>query len=164
METKYMQGFDDFIAEDKAADPEDEQRANANLIWELIDSGENFGFICSSRGIDNAKTNDERLNNLEEDIIRSKCAYVRFRYGYGYPEGGCIVRRQDMALFVSGMKLEELLELGRKYEQEVVVYGDKHAIQSFQISDGKPDVILEFPEMRLAMCTILFFPGTFRGR
>lgn len=165
MDTLYINGFDKFIAEDNKLLVEDDNRKNALHILEVINTGRNFGFICASNGIDSSKTAGDKLNQLEEDIIRIKCSYIPFSYGYGYVgQGECIVRHKDTGLFVSGIELTQLLELGKKYSQDVVVFGDKEEIKSFKTTDGTADVILGFEDMKLAMCTILFFPGTFRGR
>ena len=163
METTYINSFDNFIPEDNHILVEDDPLANANHILILMNSSRNFGLLCASKPTETISGNEARLKKLQLDVIRLKCSFVPFKYGLNYAStGGSVVRNEDEALFIQGIELEELLELAAKYEQPTAVYGNKDEIKSYDVQSGKPDIILGTVDMKLAMATVLFYPGTFR--
>jgi len=163
METTYINSFDNFLQEDNHILVEDDPLENANHILILMNSSRNFGLLCASKPTETKSGNEARLKKLQQDVIKLKCSYIPFKYGLNYAStGGSVVRNEDEALFIQGIELEELLELAAKYEQPTAVYGNKDEIKSYDVQSGKPDVILGAVDMKLAMATVLFYPGTFR--
>ena len=163
MEATYINSFDDFIPEDNHILVEDDALANANHILILMNSSRNFGLLCASRPTETTSSNEARLKKLQQDIIKLKCSYIPFKYGLNYASaGGSVVRNEDDCVCIQGISLEQLLELAGAYEQPTAVYGNKDEVKSYDVQSGKPDVILGAVDMKLAMATVLFYPGTFR--
>ena len=163
METTYINGFDDFMPEENHILVEDDALANANHILILMNSNRNFGLLCASKPTETTSSNEARLKKLQQDIIKLKCSYIPFKYGLNYASaGGSVVRNEDCCLCIQGIALDELLELAARYEQPTAVYGNKDEIKSYDVQGGKPDIILGAVDVKLAMATVLFYPGTFR--
>ena len=163
MEATYINSFDDFIPEDNHILVEDDALANANHILILMHSSRNFGLLCASKPTETTSSNEARLKKLQQDIIKLKCSYIPFKYGLNYASAGeSVVRNEDDCLCIQGISLEQLLELADAYEQPTAVFGNKDEIKSYDVQSGKPDVILGAVDMKLAMATVLFYPGTFR--
>ena len=163
METTYINSFDNFIPEDNHILVEDDALANANHILILMNTGKNFGLICASKPTETISDNEARLKKLQQDVIKLKYSYIPFKYGLNYAsQGESTVRNEDGCLFIQGIELDELLELAARYEQPTAVYGNKNEIKSYDVQSGKPDIILAAVDMKLAMATVLFYPGTFR--
>ena len=161
--TTYIDSFDDFIPEENHILVEDDALANANHILILMNSSRNFGLLCASKPTETKSGNEARLKKLQQDVIKLKCSYIPFKYGLNYAStGGSVVRNEDDCLFIQGIELEELLELADRFEQPTAVYGNKDEIKSYDVRGGKPDITLGPVDMKLAMATVLFYPGTFR--
>ena len=163
METTYINSFDNFIREDNNILVEEDAVANANHILMLMNSSRNFGLLCASRPTETMNGNEARMKKLQQDVLKLKCSYIPFKYGVNYASTGeSVVRNEDSCLFIQGIELEELLRLAAKYEQLTAVFGNKQEIKSFDVQSGKPDIILGRVDMKLAMATVLFYPGTFK--
>jgi len=161
--TTYIDSFDTFIQEENHILVEDDPVANANHILVIMNTGKNFGLLCASKPTETTSENHARLKKLQQDLIKLKASYVPFKYGLNYAStGGSVVRNDDDCLFIQGIELDELLELADRYEQSTAVYGNKDEIKSYDVQSGKPDVILGAVDMKLAMATVLFYPGTLR--
>jgi hypothetical protein len=142
---------------------EDNPLENANHILILMNSTKNFGLLCASKPTETESSNKARMYKLQEDIIKLKCSYIPFTYGLSHASTGeSVVRNEDNCLFIQGIELDELLELATRYEQPTAVFGNKGEIKSYDVQSGKPDIILGAVDMKLAMATVLFYPGTFR--
>ncbi len=165
METTYINSFDNFLTEENHILVEDDALANANHILILMNTGKNFGLLCASKPTETISGNEARLKKLQQDVINLKSSYIPFKYGLNYAsQGESTVRNEDSCLFIQGISLVQLLELADRYEQPTAIYGNKSEIKSYDVQSGKPDVILGAEDMKLAMATVLFYPGTFRGR
>ena len=163
METTYINSFDNFMMEDNHILVEDDALANAKHILILMNSSRNFGFLCASKPTETASGNEARMEKLQQDVIKLKCSYIPFKYGVNYAStGGSVVRNEDDCLFIQGIELEDLLKLADRYEQQTAVYGNKEELKSYDVQSGKPDIILGAVDMKLAMASVLFYPGTFR--
>ena len=163
METTYINSFDNFIREDNNILVEEDAVANANHILMLMNSSRNFGLLCASRPTETMGGNETKMKKLQQDVIKLKCSYIPFKYGVNYASAGeSVVRNEDDCLFIQGIELVELLELAAKYEQQTAVFGNKEELKSYDVQSGKPDIILGKVAMKLAMATVLFYPGTFR--
>ena len=163
METTYINGFDNFILEDNHILVEDDALANANHILVIINTGKNFGFLCASKPTETTSSNEGRMKKLQHDVEKLGSSWIPFKQGLNYTSaGGSVVRNENDCLFIQGIELDELLELASKYEQPTAVYGNKDEIKSYDVQSGKPDIILGAVDMKLAMATVLFYPGTFR--
>ena len=165
--TTYINSFDDFMPEDEEPHNrilvENDPVENANHILMLMNSSRNFGLLCASKPTETASSNDARMEKLQQDVIKRGASYIPFKLGLNYAStGGSVVRNEDGALFIQGLDLDELLELAARYEQPTAVFGNKDEIKSYDVQSGKPDVILGAVDMKLAVATVLFYPGTFR--
>jgi hypothetical protein len=163
METNYINSFNCFLKEDNRILVEDDELQNANHILILMNSSKNFGLLCASKPTETESSNKARMDELQKDIIRLKCSYIPFKYGLSYSSTGeSVVRNEDDCLFIQGIELDELLELATKYEQPTTVFGNKEEIKSYDVQSGKPDIIMGAVDMKLAMATVFFYPGTFK--
>ena len=163
MENTYINSFDNFIQEDNHILVENDALANANHILVIMNTGKNFGLLCASKPTETTSENHARMKKLQQDVIELKYSYIPFKYGLNYTStGDSVVRNEDDCLFIQGIELEELLELADRFEQPTAVYGNKDEIKSYDVRGGKPGIILGSVDMKLAMATVLFYPGTFR--
>lgn len=163
METKYIDRFDNFICEDTKSEPAKSDRLEtARRIWKLIENGDDFGIISADNPVKDSETNMERQDQLEKELLRMKYGYIEFNVAYSYQDekGKSIVEQK--ALFVPKIAKAELMRLGKTYEQESVIFGNAQEVDSFRISDGKPEISLELADMMFAWSALLFSPGTFR--
>jgi len=163
METTYINGYEDFINEENRILVEEDEVENANHIVMLMNSERSFGLLCATRPTETLSGNKSRMEKLQRDVIKLKCSYIPFKFGFNIAsEGGSTIRKEENYLFISGIELEELLELAAKYEQPTVAFGSKGEIKSYDVQSGKPIVMLGAVDAKLAMAEILFNPGAFR--
>ena len=163
METTYINSFDNFIQEDNHILVENDELANANHILVIMNTGKNFGLLCASKPTETTSENHARMKELQQAVNERGASYIPFKYGLNYASaGGSVVRNEDEALFIQDLELDELLELADRFEQPTAVYGNKDEIKSYDVRGGKPDITLGPVDMKLAMATVLFYPGTFR--
>lgn len=163
MDNIYINSFDKFAQENNRILVTEDPEQNANHILILMNSGRNFGLLCASTPNETVTGNGERMKQLVKEVLKLKCSYIPFKYGLSYASAGdSVERNEDNCLFIPGIKLEQLLELAEKYEQATAVYGNKNELKSYNVQTGKPDVIQGAVDIKLAVATVFFYPGTFR--
>jgi hypothetical protein len=92
MNTKYMRGFDDFLTEKSEIDTkgikEAKELSTANQIWEIINSGENFGVISAHDYKQDINGNDDKHQQLAEELDLLKLKYIEFTSCYKAVDDG----------------------------------------------------------------------------
>ena len=163
MDNSYVKDFDKFMQEGNRILVTDDPVQNANHILVLMNSGRNFGLLCASKNTETVTGNGDRMKELVKDVLKLKCSYIPFKYGLSYASvGDSIERNEDNCLFIPGIELEQLLTLAKKYEQTTAVYGNRDELKSYNVQTGKPDIIQGAVDIKLAVATVFFYPGTFR--
>ena len=118
----------------------DLNESSISRIWQHIKSDRSFGVISAYVIGLGEKDNQERHNNLKQDVKSLKLGYVEQISGYSYE--GEDEQVKEKSLFIPNISLDQLLKLGKKYEQESVVYKDNDRFDLIKVSSGS--VIVSF--------------------
>ena len=157
-----MHAFYQFITEQ-----EEPERSNvdvlesANRIRKLMDDGDNFGIITAYCPWWGSKMNAKVQKMLEEDVMKLTDGYIPFTAAYSYPEKKKSTKIALPLLFVPAISLPRLIELGTKYRQDTVIYGDQDGVDSYTM-DGQKELSLKMSDVIFAFCTVMYNPGTFK--
>lgn len=112
----------------------DLNESSISRIWQHIKSDRSFGVISAYVIGLGEKDNQERHNNLKQDVKSLKLGYVEQISGYSYEGEDNQVK--EKSLFIPNISLDQLLKLGKKYEQESVVYKDSDRFDLIKVSSG----------------------------
>ena len=144
-DTKWVKAFENF-------DEEIEEKENGTLkkIWEAIDSGEFCSIISSYCSGTDPDTLAEEHEELKKDVLKLKYGYLEQCYGYVYSDvkGQTTVERKS--LFVPGLEYDDLLTLGKKYQQETIAFCGNGGISVVRVSDQKVVLEMNVESMKLA--------------
>lgn len=97
-----------------------------------------FGIISAIREERTSEENIEKTKDLKKDL-------VEMGYGY-YPADGFYAGVPEKSFFVPKISLDELIELGNKYDQYSILHGDNGEYGFYVCSTGA----LEFPQRQVA--------------
>ena len=157
-----MDGFDHFIIESNdSADRKEDVLESANRIRKLMDDGDNFGIITAYCPWWGSKMNAKVQKMLEEDVMKLTDGYIPFTAAYSYPEKKKSTKIALPLLFVPAISLPRLIELGTKYRQDTVIYGNQDGVDSYSM-DGQKELSLKMSDVIFAFCTVMYNPGTFK--
>lgn len=90
-----------------------------NIMRGVVPSVQTFGFIIAENPY--AEKSDTRFNKEANDRLR----YDLKKHGLGYQMVKGKYGTEENTFFIPNISKSELLELGRKYEQESVIFGEK---------------------------------------
>jgi len=113
-----------------------------SIVWKYIENDEKTcGIVSAYRANLKEEENDNRYNQLKQAVRNSGYVYIEIRGGYKEKERGFI---RVKALFVLRIKKNGIINLGKKYEQDSVLYKDDKAIIMFGInkSTGEDKILL----------------------
>lgn len=146
--TKWVKTFEDF---DKESEREVMETSEETIkkIWDVIDSGEFFCIISSYNDGDPESLNGD-YENLKNDVLKLKYAYVEQSFCYNFCDGKGETTVRKKSLFVPSMTYEELLSLGKKYNQETISFGGNGGISVVRVSDQKVLFEMDVRSMKLA--------------
>ena len=97
--------------------------SSLSRIWQHIEGDKSFGVISPFRKYYSKKENLERYNELKK-IIRDKLRLGYIELDGGFKEEGEWVH--EKSLFIPNIIKEDLIELGKKFDQYSVIYKDKN--------------------------------------
>ena len=158
--TKYIEAFEDF---DQAIAPEPVKAEltppeTIEKIWKVIDSGGFFGIISSYNPGNDPDVLDKEFESLQKDILKMKYAYLEQSFGYQYSDGNGLTTIRGKSLFVPMISYKELLSLGKKYDQETVVFGGNGKMDVLRVSDESILKTFDTRELKLAWNLLLINP------
>jgi len=117
--------------------------SSLSIVWKYIENNEETcGIVSAYRENLKEEENDKRYSQLKQTARNSGYVYVEIRGGYKEKERGFV---RVKALFVLRIKKNGIINLGKKYEQNSVVYKDDKAFIMFGInkSTGESKILLD---------------------
>lgn len=155
--TKYMKVYENF---DKGEDDNEgeSQQDTIKKIWEVIDSGDFFCIISSYNPGNGPDILAEEYEQLKNDIRKLKYTCLEQSCGYNYSDGNGQTSVMRKSLFVPFMHYQELLSLGKKYNQEIIAFGGNGEISVVRVSDEKVVMDMKTEDMKLAWNLLLVNP------
>ncbi len=108
-------------------------------IWMYINSGRAFGIISAYRdSLYSEQVNLQRHRELQHDVRSLGYGYVDMDGGYTYqdPKYGTEELSIERSLFIPDISLKNLLVLGKKYNQESVIYKDTNRFDLISPENG----------------------------
>lgn len=149
--TKYMRAFENFDQSiPKASESEETPAETIKAIWKVIDSGDFFCVISSFNSGSDPETLEEEYGQLKNDIGKLNCICLEQSFGYTYSDGKGQTTVRRKSLVVPLMNYQELLALGKKYNQETVAFGGNGGISVVRVSDQKVLLDINIGTMKLA--------------
>lgn len=117
-------------------------------IIQHIESDKTFAAISAYADGMSERTNKERHENLRRDIRAMGYGYIEMDAGYTYSKPGPYrgLTIEEESFFIPEITREEALELGRKYDQESIIFKDKNQFAVLLSDSGAVD--LEFDRSR----------------
>ena len=146
-----MKAFEDFD-QDYAEETESQetQAETIKALWEIIDSGDFFCVISSFNSGSDPETLEEEYEKLKSDIRKLNCTCLEQSFGYSYSDGKGQTTVRRKSLVVPLMNYQELLALGKKYNQETVAFGGNGGMSVVRVSDQKVILDMNIGSMKLA--------------
>jgi hypothetical protein len=114
-----------------------------SLIWEYILNERTFGVISAYVFNLTDEKNKERHELLRKDIRKTGLGYIEQKSGYSYlSDNGNGIPVEEYSFFIPEISYDKLLELGKKYNQESVIYKNS---ERFDLIEGSTEkVIISF--------------------
>ena len=149
--TKYLKAFENFVEDIQEAD-ENYQTLHETIdkIWKVIDSGEFFCVISAYNDGTDPDTLEEEHEELKKNVLKLKYGYLEQSFGYCYSDGKGQTTVKRKSLVVPSMTYQELLALGKKYNQETIAFGGNGGISVVRVSDEKVLLDMNVYSMKLA--------------
>lgn len=149
--------FHTFEKKDQPVDfiPPKFDEGDVKKIWEVINSGEFFGIVSVYQPGSSVLTLAEEHEMLQQDVLKLKLAYIQQNYEYNFADGNGMTLVSKKSLFIPGITYEELIELGKKWNQETVTIGGNGGITTVRVSDEKALMDMEINSMKLAFNFLL---------
>ena len=158
MNTKYMHGFDDFMAEGSI---KSNVLSTPDQIWQIIRSKADFGVISACDYKQDAEGNHKRHRQLAEELDKLTLEYIEFSPGYMVIGGGEQSALSEQMFFVKDIAHGTIVSLGKKYDQENVIFGNNERVTSINIRNEGSELALGISGMLMAWVIVLVNPGTF---
>jgi hypothetical protein len=115
----------------------------------VIDSGD-FFCVISSYNSGDPESLEGDYEELKNDVLRLKYAYLEQNIAYSYCPGVGQTTVKRKSLFVPLMQYDELLALGKKYNQETIAFGGNGGVTVVRVADE--GVILEIKAESMKLC------------
>ena len=109
--------------------------SSMSRIYQHIKSDKSFVILSAYHKKYPEPINKERHNILRGELSRMGYGYIETYGGYGYKEDTVNIMRHEKSFFVPLMKKEDGLSLGKKFEQESIIY------KGLDTVDGKETVV-----------------------
>lgn len=149
--------FRTFEKKDQPVDfiPPKFDEGDVKKIWDVINSGEFFGIVSAYQPGSSVLTLSEEHEILQKDVIKLKYGYIDQNYEYNFADGNGMNLVTKKSLFVPGITYDELIKLGRKWNQETITIGGNGGISMIRVSDQKVLMDMEINSMKLAFNFLL---------
>ena len=149
--TKYLKAFENFDEDrSKAAESEETPQDTIKKIWEVIDSGDFFCIISSYTDGTDPDTLEEEHEQLKNAVLRLKYAYHEGSFGYTFADGKGQTTVRKRFLVVPLMGYAELLDLGKRYNQQVISFGGNGGFSVVRVADEAVILDMNTESMKLA--------------
>lgn len=111
--------------------------ASLSRIWQHIQSDRTFAVISAYKYDLNIEENIKRHEALRRDIknLKGKIGFIEQKSGYTYLETNEQI--EERSFFIANIDKEAALELGRKYEQETILFKDANSFSEIETNSGK---------------------------
>ena len=112
--------------------------SSLSRVWKFVEEDKySFGIISPFRKTKTSKENEEDYQELKKLLKKLGYGYIELKGRY--VEGGGIV--DEKSFFVPSITKKKLIELGKKYDQDSVIYKD---VNEFVEIDKNGKVITNF--------------------
>ena len=156
--TKYMKAYEAFIESEDDSHPDKSPKSTANLVGEYIDSLQFFGVISSFVPGNDPDVSEDSHKQLHMDLLKLHIGCYEQKFGYIYTDGSGQHRIETKNFLVPGIEYDQLIELGRKYEQEWVALGGAGKLDVIRLSDESVVMTMTNQDLHLAWNLILGNP------
>lgn len=123
------------------------QESSLSRIWQHIVNPEtSFAVISAYRGIYSEEENLKRHNDLKQVIKSLGFGFIEQRSGYSYknPESGEEVPVDEKSFFIPNIDFTSAIKLGRKFEQESILYKDSEkGFGLYMCDNGKLEMLFK---------------------
>lgn len=127
-------------------------------IIQHVESSSTFAVISAYIAEFSEGSNIERHNQLRKDIRSMGYGYIEMDSGYTYQDTG--VTMEEMSFFIPEITRRQALELGRKYDQESIIFKDAKQFAILMSDTGAVDMEFEIERGRNGQIT--FDPETLK--
>lgn len=97
--------------------------SSLSRILTHIEKTKSFGVISPFRKENSDKENEENFKELASTVRKMGYGYIQLRGGYNGDEGFFA----EKSLFIPNIKRNEIIELGKKYNQHSVIHKDENS-------------------------------------
>lgn len=112
--------------------------SSLSRIWQHIRNDKSFGVVSAYKYNIDEEENFKRHLELLEDIRSMKHGFIEQISGYKYlsDDNNKEILVKERSFLVPNVSLSEILKLGKKYEQESIIYKDKERFDLIKVYDS----------------------------
>lgn len=110
-----LKKFDEFTRVDEAS---------LSRIWQHVTHDTSFGVISAYRGNLSHSENLERHEALKRAVHNMDYGFIEQKGGYTYMDGDKEEAVEERSLFIPKVKLNDIIALGKKFNQETIIFKD----------------------------------------
>lgn len=116
--------------------------SSLSRIWQHITNGDTFAVISAFRGMNTDSENLKLHNQLKSDVRGMGLGFIEQKSGYTYsnPDTGEDGTVDEMSLFIPKITLAQSVKLGRKYNQESILFKDNDRFVLIDCKSGSVDL------------------------
>jgi hypothetical protein len=97
------------------------KEASLSRVWQHVTNSKSFAVISSFRTENPLEKNMELFNDLKKDVSALGHGYIQQKSGYTYADG---TPAEERSLFIPNITFEDAVKLGKKYNQETIIFKD----------------------------------------
>ncbi len=116
--------------------------SSLSRVWQHINNDKSFGVISAFRETNDDATNKNLHKSLIDDVKSLNLGYIQQKSGYTYSSSDGDGRVEEISLFIPNISLEDIIKLGKKYNQESILFKD--ATQFVLVDCNSKSIILNF--------------------
>jgi len=106
--------------------------SSLSRIWQHIqDPSRSFGVVSAFRGEYGRRENEQRHDELKDQVRELGYGYIELEGGYK-EESGFV---EELSLFIPEIRRNDLIELGSYYDQYSVIYKDRNVFEEIGTSE-----------------------------
>ena len=115
--------------------------SSLSRIWQHIKNNTSFGVISAFMSGLSLEENLKRHNSLKSDIKGLKLGFIEQRSGYTYLKKDETEEQvEEMSFFVPNITYQQIINLGKKYNQETIIYKDNYRFDLIDCESGRVEM------------------------
>lgn len=127
----------------QANTPQELTEASLSRVWQHLGEGRSWGLVSSYRPHLSKEENQQRVEELKSDLKKERLGYFPLKGMWKDKDSGEVY--SEPSFFVPEISRDQIVKLGRKYDQDAVLYGesDKESDEASILIIGQSNNVLD---------------------